>query len=456
MNFSRTDLFLFLFLFCALSLTFAGHGASVDENLIIQVLDSFFKHGELTVTKMFQALPGPDGKYYSRYGFGFTLILAPFYLLGSLLEAIAGKSNIFYRDPHFFMLLWAQILITTCTGWVFFRVALEMGSSKKVAAGLALTLIFGTTFWPYSQSLYRLTLSALILLLVLWLGLVYARKQSPWFLFAIVLLEAYGLNVREDLSLAFLGTGLFLVSILHNRDKFKILIAFFIGGLLGFILWMGHNYIRFGSLWIENYADLSFTEPWIISMPQMLFGKKLGLILYSPIILFFPFSLKICYQKKQINRWILGAYIFLTYFCLYASSTMYHGGQCFGPRHMFFIIPFILLPLISLFENASKTMNWLWGLAVFVGMTFNWPGLYSHHGKYESFFSAPSFFTLMVKYPHHPYVLLWDELDFWWIRTIELHPFSIWPILFFILVAMTIYFGFQLFYSINTHTPSDE
>jgi hypothetical protein len=451
---TRIELTLFFFLFCALALTFGGHGASVDENLIIQVLDSFVERGELTVTKMFQALPGPDEKYYSRYGFGFPLVLLPFYLLGSLLEAVAGKHDLFYRDPHFFMLLWGQVFFTAATGWVLYRVCRELGGSVKVAVALSLGLIFGTTFWPYSQALYRLTFSALMLLLVLRAGLVYLRSNRGGALVAIVLLEGFGLNVREDLAIAFLGIGLYLAARASWRGRLLLLSAFFLGAMLGFCLWLGHNYLRFGTVWIENYADLAFHESWLISMPAMLYGKKFGLLWYSPILLFFPLAFSACRKSGMVPLWILGLYIFMAYFCLYASSTFYHGGQCFGPRHMYFILPFVLLPLIPYFETASKRLWGAWWALVAVGMLFNAPGLYAHHGKYESFFDAPPFWDLLWTYPQHPYVLLWDELDFWWFRTLCLHPLSLWPLLFLALVALTAYCGFRLWQAVFQSTET--
>ncbi len=88
-----TGRWLFLFLLGICTLCFSGHGSSVDENLIVQVVDSFVHKGELTVAKMFQALPEEDGKYYSRYGFGYPLLVLPFFLFAKMMSWIVPLTS---------------------------------------------------------------------------------------------------------------------------------------------------------------------------------------------------------------------------------------------------------------------------------------------------------------------------------------------------------------------------
>jgi hypothetical protein len=448
MSLKNIDLYLFLFFVCALFLTFAGHGVVVDENMVIQVLDNYFAHGELTVDRMHQALEGADGKYYSRYGFGFSLFLLPFYLMGTVLQYFFGDANVFYRDPQFFCMLIGQLLITAGTGWVLYRICLKLRSGEKVAVLLSLSLIFGTSFWAYSQSLFRLTFSSLILLVTFLVILLYHEKQKKRYLFAIAGLIAYGLNVREDLFIAFICLGMFSWMKGTHRDRFAFFITFFIGGLVGFLLWGAHNYMRFGTFFIEDYIDCVFDYPWMISIPQLLYSKSVGIVTYSPLILLFPFSFLACYREKMLPVWFCGLLIFTIYLCFYASSDMYHGGQCWGPRYMYYIIPFLIPPLIHAVKN-SRSMRRILLVFVLIGMTMNWPGLYSYHGKYESYFESPPFFTLLFEYPKHPFVVVYDqdddfsddELDFWWVRMIYLKPYSLFPVAFLVLIAMTVYLG---------------
>ena len=350
MKFDKIDYYLFFFLFFALSLTFGGHGSVVDENLVIQVLNSFFERGELTVDYMFQALPGPDGKYYSRYGFGFPLFLVPFYLIGIVLKFLFGDSAVFIGDARFFALLWGQVTITALTGWLFYRVCLEFENNKPLAVFLSLGVIFGTSIWPYSQSLFRLTFSSLIIILLLWLVLLYKKNPARKLSFLIIALVAYGLNVREDLIIAFGWIGIyFLLDCPNNKERFNRLILFVLGCFVGFIFWGWHNYIRFGTIFKKNYADLSFTYELILSVPQLLWGKNRGVITYSPIVLLLPLSFMACKQCKQLIFWMICALMSLTYLILYGKSTMWHGGQCWGPRHMYFLVPVMVLPAVWFF-----------------------------------------------------------------------------------------------------------
>ena len=454
MKFDKIDYYLFFFLFFALSLTFGGHGSVVDENLVIQVMQSFFDRGELTVDKMHQALLGPDGKYYSRYGFGFPLFLIPFYFLGSVLKGLFGDCNAFFDNAHFFGLLWGQITITALTGWLFYRLCLEYEENKLLAAYLSLGLIFGTSVWPYSKSLFRLTFFSLIIILLMLAVIRYIKTSDKRIAVFIVCLIAYGLNVREDLILAFGWIGLyFLWEGSDNKDRLNRLFLFVLGCFAGFIFWGLHNYIRFETIFKKAYADLSFDNELILSIPQLLWGANRGLITYSPIVLFLPLAYSACKRDKSLILWMMCALMSLSYLILYGRSTFWHGGQCWGPRHMYFLAPVILIPAIWFLKDMRKWKWGLFGIMTALGMVMNWPGLYCHQGKYSSFFTSPPFFPMLLKYPiqkvYDNFDDFFDLLDFWWIRMIKLSPFSIWPIIYCGLIGITIYYGIRLYQSLK-------
>lgn len=443
--FKSTDWYLILFLFSFLSLTFGGHGTFVDENLIIQVLDSLFQRGELTVDNMFQALPGPDGKFYSRYGFVFPLLMAPFYGLGYLVKWLVPEPHIYYLNPHMFAMLWGSLLITVATGWMFYRLCLDIGAAKADAALLSIVLIVGTSFWPYSQTLYRLTAATLHLLLVLYCCFRYLNQSKSIFLYGIGFLTAVGLNLREDLVIGLFLIGVYLLWNETKQKRFYGSFSMMVGALGGVALWCGHNYMRFGRFFIENYEDLSFNYPLILSIPQLMIGYRRGLITYSPVLLLFPFTLWFAYVKQKLGLWLLCFAILASYMLLYGKSSMWHGGVCWGPRHMYFLLPFALLPIVYMLKSrwAAQTRIFLW-VSLGIGMMMNWPGLYAHQGRFQDFFTAPSFFELIAKPVVHPDYITFDELDLWWVRMIKMDPISIWTILFILLLISTIWSGHRL------------
>ena len=457
MPFTKIDLHLCLFLLGLLSLTYASHLSSVDENLIAQVVESIAERGELSLGPMFQTLPGPDGQYYSRYGIGFPLVIVPFYYLGSGLKYCFPDSQLFCGNHHIFAMLWATILITVGTGWLFYRLCLRLGAEKYAAVSLSLGLILGTSFWPYSQTLYRLTVSALVLILTLDRTIDHQRNPSALSLFAIAGLVAFGLNIREDLILAFGALGFF--SILRGNMRERLLRAgAFWGGLAGAaIIWGLHNYIRFGTFFIENYADLSFNYPLIISVPELLYGLRRGLIFYSPLALLLPLSFFAAKRHKYIDLWMICLGILSLYTLLYGKSSMWHGGVCWGPRHLYFLLPFALLPGVWLLDSKPRVWVIVFFVIAFVwGIVVNWPGIYAYQGAHESFLERPSFFELLFKPIESVDYVGFKDFDLWWIRSIKLKPYSIWPYLFLANIITTLYYGYKLLRDIQSQRINRE
>ncbi|MBN2327574.1 MAG: hypothetical protein JXR73_10510 [Candidatus Omnitrophica bacterium] len=451
------DVYLCLFLFCGLTLSFAGHGSFVDENLIIQTVESLTTRGELTVTQMFQALPGSDGKYYSRYGVSFPLLLTPFYLLGHGLNWIFPHTYAFFMNPHFFMMLWGNLLITVFTGWMFYRLCLLNGGSVSTSALLSTALIFATPFWPYSQTLFRLTASCAALLIVLFFVTKAIRAPSRLSLAVIGGTTALGLNLREDLVLGFMAMGVYVLCCAKGRARWTTALSLILGAIAGFLIWGWHNWIRFDSFFIENYEDLSFDYPIVLSLPQLLVGLRRGLSTYAPLSLLLPLSFGAAKRRGRLNMWLLCASIISAYLLLYGKSSMWHGGVCWGPRHMYFLLPFCFLPGIWLLGDLSSRMKrWFVGIAFFLGMLMNFPGVYSHQGKYQDFFASPSFFSLLMKPVIHLEYITFDELDLWWIRMIKMNPVSLWPIALAVMIGLTVWALHRLIQAVRLAEQSDE
>lgn len=445
------DFTLIAFLFFALGVTFSGCGFSVDENLVAQTVESIVERGELTVFNMYQALPGPDGRYYSRYGIGFPLLMIPLWIIGYPLQYFFPESYMFYAAPHFFMMLWGSLLITVFTGWLFYRLCIHIGASSKLGILLTLALIFTTPFWPYSQTLFRLTAATAVLLALFWLVLQHSQ-QSLWMnRLGMILLIALGLNIREDLVIGICLIGLYGLIHSQGQERFFLFVSFAVGGLIGFGIWCLHNYIRFGHFFIENYADLTFNFPYIISIPGLLFGVRAGLFLYAPLALLMPVAWFAARNKKERGLWWLCAGILIAYLLLYGKSDFWHGGRCWGPRHMYFLLPFAFLPCVWLFRETFNLKVWI-ATSVFCvwGIFVNWNGTYVHKGQYIDFWNHPSFWEFLQKPVVHPVYNTMDEIQLWWIRMIKVHPLSIWPLVFLLWVSIALFFGHRLWKQVQS------
>lgn len=454
MNTDRTERYLVLFLLLGLSITFAGHGSFVDENLIIQVVESIVTKGNLTVFNMHQALPGPDGEFYSRYGFGFPLMMIPFYIIGMGLDFLVGDHRVFFRAPHMFSLLWGSLLVTVFTGWMMYRLCRAFGSTKRVAVFLSLGLIFGTSFWPYSQTLFRLTAATGCMLVTLWAIVRYEKTTSLRHALIMITSVAFGLNIREDLGIAFVLMGCYCLSRGSVGYRLSAGSFMFVGAFLGCFLWGLHNYIRFETFFIENYADLDFTYPLIISLPELIVGINRGLLVYSPCLLLLLLGFRNCYRAGQGSLWVLCFSILTAYFVLYGKSQFWHGGICFGPRHMYFLLPFALLPAIWWLQNGSAWRLGFAGALFLWGAAVNAVGVYVHTGKHMFFHNAPGFLELWAQPIGHPDYITFDDLNLWWIRMIRQDESGLWLLAFVVLIAATILAGCHLVASLRTPVGS--
>lgn len=446
---SRTGCWLFCFLLGFLTLCFAGHGSSVDENLIVQVIYNFVHEGELTVAQMFQALPADDGKYYSRYGFGYPLLLLPFFLLAKLLHTVIPESPAYCGNAYMFVMLWTSTLNTAFLGWLFYKLCLLVGGKPNHAAILSIGLILGTSFLPYSQTLYRLTASATLLVLVLYFILRYEQEGKKHFLLWLFLLTGLGLNIREDLVIGLCWMGIYCLFIPDFHKKVWASNAVFWGAVFGMVLWGGHNFIRFGSVYVENYADVKLDYPLIVSIPQLLWGFRRGIITYSPLCLLLLLAIRYGYIQQKTKLYAICYLIFSTYLVLYGMSDFWHGGVCFGPRHMYFVLPFALLPGVWFLRDHKRWKIILISLMGLVGFIMNFPGVYAHPGKYQSFFEAPSFFSLLMKPPESLDYVGFDDLDLWWLRMMRIDFTSIWTVLFIFILIGTVYSGYCLYQSLK-------
>ncbi|MGC9328784.1 MAG: hypothetical protein ACP5I1_14205, partial [Candidatus Hinthialibacter sp.] len=190
--------------------------------------------------------------------------------------------------------------------------------------------------------------------------------------------------------------------------------------------------------------------PMVLSLPQLLVGLRRGLAVYAPLSLLLPLSFWAAKRRGRQNIWLLCASIIAVYLLLYGKSSMWHGGVCWGPRHMYFLLPFCLLPGIYwLGDLSDKRKRWFVGIAFFLGMLMNFPGVYSYQGKYQDFFTSPSFFSLLTKPVVHPEYITFDELDLWWIRMIKMNPVSLWPIALAVMIGLTVWALHRLIYAVR-------
>ena len=101
-----TDRAAALWLFGPFVLIYSGTAKGVleqvDDVAMLRVTESLVRDGSVAVEPDTPgAMPGVDGRFYTRYGVGQSLLTMPFYLLGTRLPRDVPVENVF--DPRGFV-----------------------------------------------------------------------------------------------------------------------------------------------------------------------------------------------------------------------------------------------------------------------------------------------------------------------------------------------------------------
>ncbi len=128
--------------------------------------------------------------------------------------------------------------------------------------------------------------------------------------------------------------------------------------LIPFFAWaFFYNYIRYGSMFDNGYKHISphialFSPKYI---PQaflgLIFSPGRSVFFFSPILVLFPFYIKEFYKNTDRKFFITLCSVMATYIIFYFNYHGWDGGWCYGPRFMLVITPFMVMPLVMMFQK---------------------------------------------------------------------------------------------------------
>lgn len=148
----------------------------------------------------------------------------------------------------------------------------------------------------------------------------------------------------------------------YSRKRFRDCVIFFLVFAPFIIIQFWYNYARFGSIFetgirlMAQRAGIDFFSgtPFFIGVSGLLASPGKGFFFYSPISILFFLSVKSFYKRnKGLTICILG--IILTYVIFISKNIYWHGDWSWGPRYIFVITPFLMIPVVEVVER------WFWG-----------------------------------------------------------------------------------------------
>ena len=218
------------------------------------------------------------------------------------------------------------------------------GRDGKIAAGIALTIAFGTIVMPYSTVFFAHVPAALFLLVAfLW------RDTRP--LLAGASAGLAGITIYFCIPAALVILALIAV---HSRKNAML----FVAGAVPFALLLAWYHTRcFGAPWrtsVEGsglFVDPNrvlgvFGKPSIEALWGLTFSPYRGLFFCSPVLLAaFAGSAVMIRRRLFRGELVAIAAIFIVFLVATASFNGWHGGSAFGPRYMLPAVPLLAIPL---------------------------------------------------------------------------------------------------------------
>jgi len=335
---------------------------------------------------------------YSFYGAGASVAAMPLVLIGTFYDDPPGEAT------RFLFSLTTSIFGAAAAALLYlFYVQLGIGVRKALMwTGVA---AFATLMWPASESTFDNGQHACLVLLAVFLGFVGSRRQSLLFAalgglaagllftyqeyFALiipllalstldsrvwqvrggrsgirVLLHPFGLLLRLDFRGAIREfkspCGLSADEVIAFRGACRRCGLFLLLSLVGVLLALDFNYVRFGSLF--DYAKVTYREHGgpprfgnpIAGLLTLLVSPGKSILLYSPPIVLGLAGLRRLWRREpQIALTIVAASMVLV---LFISNITFAGGDwCWGPRYLTPLVPLWALAFpFAPFKSPSR------------------------------------------------------------------------------------------------------
>jgi hypothetical protein len=324
-------------------------------------------------------LHGRNGKLYSWYGMGQSLLMVPADIVGTYVARLRIFQKYDDTDPtvrDIVVSYTTNIFVNTCTALICFRLLMLIGFSTAESVAGVLALLFATTHLHYTQNMME---NNYILLLTL-TGFVFQYKwlrTNSRKALAIGSI-ALGLNLltRVTAALDLIAAGLFMLLILmFERAGLPVICKRIVEFLkiaapmyfVFFLIERTYSWYRFGSffksyvhVFAEEYHRLDPTlppnfpweTPFHVGFFGALFAPEKSIFLFDPLLVL-AIVLAVLLWKRlppQVRAFVITTILLLlAYVSFYARYTVWSGDFAWGDRYVSTAVEFaafISVPLL--------------------------------------------------------------------------------------------------------------
>jgi len=310
------------------------------------------------------AVKGPNGLYYFKWGLGQSLVEAPFYYVYRMLWGIPVHPSlaVFRFDSTIFSELMVIFLCPSAVSALgcalFFLLGLRLGFSNRLS--LLLTLIYGlaTVVWPFSKSLMSEATQNVAVLSAVYGSVSYASTRGRGWL----VLSGASLGFALITKVVLVVTAPILIAYIlfscRSRNALRDLLVYFFPPFFAFLgIQFWYNWIRYHSLWKFGYDQgfdtLGFTTPLYVGLWGLFLSPGKSFFLYTPVAILGLVSEAAFYKKRKWES-LLFLLIVLGITLPHALWCSWSGDWAWGPRFLLTITPYLILPAGMFFRTWAQ------------------------------------------------------------------------------------------------------
>lgn len=359
----RSCISLFLTCFVIFLAGAGGHLYSGDEETMYSTTEALVKShrlslsGEMIHNRPVSVVLGRDGRPYSVYGSLPSIVGIPLFVVG---EAVASFYPGHFR-PYILRLFvsFSNTFITALTCVLIFLFAFRLFQSRAVAYWIVAGYAAGSMALQYAKTFLSEPLCTLCLLLAAYFLFLIGTNGKDQVKAAIAGLALGAAVLTKTPSLIFLpilGIYLWLKSSPLSRGGLRTTASFCLGMLPPLLLYLLLQHSHYGTLFDSPYGHLgpaiNFRTPIYFGLYGLLFSSGKGFLFYFPLsLLALPALMKL--QREHFREAFLISGVFITDVLFYSTYSFWYGGNCWGPRFLFFSIPFIALSIGTYLRDVN-------------------------------------------------------------------------------------------------------
>jgi hypothetical protein len=365
-----------------LAILHRGHFVSSDELGLYFQTRALSENQSLAVPpRLHMAAVGRDGRSYSHYTIGQSLLAVPFHAAGRAIEpflsegarrALEGKlgqrSRAGTPPVHFgaFPILFYPPVATGVLAALFFLFERRLGASRGAALTASVVLATCTHAGTLSTYFLQHTTEAIGALGAFYF---WHRFRGSGALRDALVGSAFAssiINVRVAGAISGLALGGYLGFVFVERIRrganrrwlASATLCTMLPLLASVALYLLVNQLKWGD-WLASpmlaERTIMGVDPWP-ALVGFLVSPGMSLFVYSPVLLLLPATLPLFWRAHRTETWTILA-LFASNLLFYASYQLWTGlFSCPGPRYLLTSMVFLMLPLGPWLDRARGAL----------------------------------------------------------------------------------------------------